>query len=40
MFGTINFTNPCAGIEIVQGIEEFMPRERVKSITELVGVAL
>ncbi len=38
--GTINFTNPRAGVEIVEGIEEFMYKERVKSITELVGVAL
>ena len=38
--GTVNFTNPHAGVEIVEGIEEFMQRERVKSITELVGVAL
>ena len=38
--GTINFTNPHAGVEIVNGIEEFMHQARVKSITELVGVAL
>src|SRR6266567_2207798 len=38
--GTINFTNPRAGVEIVEGIEEFMYKERVKSITELVGAAL
>jgi dihydroorotate dehydrogenase (NAD+) catalytic subunit len=38
--GTINFTNPRAGVEIVEGIEEFMQQERVTSITELVGVAL
>jgi dihydroorotate dehydrogenase (NAD+) catalytic subunit len=38
--GTIHFTNPRAGIEIVEGIEEFMQQERVKNITELVGVAL
>ena len=38
--GTINFTNPRAGVEIIEGIEEFMYKERVKSITELVGVAL
>ena len=38
--GTINFTNPHAGVEIVKGIEEFMQQERVKSISELVGVAL
>jgi dihydroorotate dehydrogenase (NAD+) catalytic subunit len=38
--GTINFTNPHAGVEIVKGIEEFMQQEGVKCITELVGVAL
>jgi len=38
--GTINFTNSRAGVEIVEGIEEFMHQEKVKSITELVGVAL
>ena len=38
--GTINFTNPHAGVEIVEGIEGFMQQEKVKSITELVGVAL
>ncbi len=38
--GTVNFTNPRAGIEIVEGIEKFMQQERVESIIELVGMAL
>ena len=38
--GTINFTNPCAGVEIIEGIEEFMHLERIESIMELVGAAL
>jgi dihydroorotate dehydrogenase (NAD+) catalytic subunit len=38
--GTINFTNPRAGVEIIEGIEEFMHLERIKSIMELVGAAL
>jgi dihydroorotate dehydrogenase (NAD+) catalytic subunit len=38
--GTINFTNPRAGIEIIEGIEEFMRLERIESIMELVGAAL
>jgi len=38
--GTINFTNPRAGIEIVEGIEEFMRKTGVGSITEIVGAAL
>lgn len=36
--GTINFTNPGAGIEIVRGVEEFMRQERIENITELVGM--
>jgi len=38
--GTINFTNPCAGVEIIEGIEEFMHQEGVEDIMEIVGVAL
>ena len=38
--GTINFTNPRAGVEIIEGIEEFMHLERIESIIELVGAAL
>jgi dihydroorotate dehydrogenase (NAD+) catalytic subunit len=38
--GTINFTNPRAGVEIIEGIEEFMHQERIESIMELVGAAL
>ena len=38
--GIINFTNPRAGIEIIEGIEEFMHQERIESIMELVGEAL
>jgi dihydroorotate dehydrogenase (NAD+) catalytic subunit len=38
--GTINFTNPRAGVEIIEGIEEFMYLERIESIMELVGAAL
>jgi dihydroorotate dehydrogenase (NAD+) catalytic subunit len=38
--GTINFTNPRAGVEIIEGIEEFMHLERIESIMELVGAAL
>jgi hypothetical protein len=40
VFGTINISNPRAGIEIVEGIEKFMRQEKVGSITELVGMAL
>jgi dihydroorotate dehydrogenase (NAD+) catalytic subunit len=38
--GTVNFINPRAGSEIVQGIEEFMCKAGVGSITEIVGAAL
>ena len=38
--GTVNFTNPGAGIEIVEGIKKFMQQERIEKITELVGMAL
>jgi dihydroorotate dehydrogenase len=37
MFGTINFTNPHAGNEIVEGIKKLMQQKSVESISELVG---
>ena len=36
--GTANFTNPQAPIEVLEGIEEFMDKEGVKDIAELIGV--
>jgi dihydroorotate dehydrogenase (NAD+) catalytic subunit len=38
--GTINFVNPRAGVEIVEGIEEFMRMEGIAGISEFVGAAL
>src|SRR5438876_3448733 len=38
--GTVNFVNPHAGVEIVEGIEEFLRREGVEDIGEIVGAAL
>lgn len=38
--GTINFVNPRAGIEIIEGIEAFLNREGIRSIVEIVGCAL
>lgn len=38
--GTINFVNPHAGVEIIEGIEEFLRREGVEDIGEVVGAAL
>jgi dihydroorotate dehydrogenase (NAD+) catalytic subunit len=38
--GTINFVNPRAGVEIVEGIAAFMEREGVADISEIIGSAL
>ncbi len=38
--GTVNFARPRAGVEIVEGIGEFLRQERVADISEIVGVAL
>lgn len=38
--GTINFVNPRAGVEIVEGIVEFMRIEGIADISEIVGTAL
>jgi dihydroorotate dehydrogenase (NAD+) catalytic subunit len=38
--GTINFVNPRAGVEIVEEIEEFLRKEGVEDIGEIVGAAL
>ena len=35
--GTANFSNPQAPLEVVEGIEEFMAKEGVKDIAELIG---
>jgi dihydroorotate dehydrogenase (NAD+) catalytic subunit len=37
--GTAQFVNPRALLEVLEGIEEFMRREGVKDISELVGAA-
>ncbi|MCD6453513.1 MAG: dihydroorotate dehydrogenase, partial [Dehalococcoidales bacterium] len=37
--GVANFTNPQASLEVVAGIEDFMRREGITDITELIGVA-
>jgi dihydroorotate dehydrogenase (NAD+) catalytic subunit len=37
--GTASFGNPKAPIEVLEGIEEFMAREGVKDIAELIGAA-
>ena len=38
--GTATFLNPSAPLEVIEGIEEFMRRERLEDIGEIVGVAL
>jgi dihydroorotate dehydrogenase (NAD+) catalytic subunit len=35
--GTANFFNPNTTVEVVKGIEEYMKRQNVSSITELIG---
>ncbi|WP_217077396.1 dihydroorotate dehydrogenase [Clostridium baratii] len=36
--GTVNFTNPMAGKEIIEGMEEFLIREGIKNINEIRGI--
>jgi dihydroorotate dehydrogenase (NAD+) catalytic subunit len=38
--GTINFVNPHAGIDILEGIETFLQHEGVTDVREIIGVAL
>jgi dihydroorotate dehydrogenase (NAD+) catalytic subunit len=35
--GTINFVNPMAAVEIVQGIEQYLTENRVPSAAEIIG---
>ena len=35
--GTANFFNPYATVEVVKGIREFMEKEQVEDIQELIG---
>ena len=37
--GTASFNNPRAPLDILEGIEQFMQREGIKDITELIGAA-
>jgi len=37
--GTINFVNPRAGVEIIEGIEAFMRDEGIEDVREIVGAA-
>ena len=37
--GTANFTNPRACVEVSEGIQKFMAKEGIGSLSELIGVA-
>ena len=37
--GTANFTNPSAPLDVLEGIEQFMEKEGIGDIAELIGVA-
>jgi dihydroorotate dehydrogenase (NAD+) catalytic subunit len=37
--GTASFTNPRAPFDVLEGIEQFMEKEGIKDITDLIGVA-
>ncbi|MGL5414073.1 MAG: dihydroorotate dehydrogenase [Clostridium sp.] len=36
--GTINFINPLAGKEIIEGMEKFLIKEGIKDINEIIGI--
>jgi dihydroorotate dehydrogenase (NAD+) catalytic subunit len=38
--GTVNFANPRAGVEILEGVEEFLCKEGITDVAEIVGTAL
>ena len=37
--GTASFTNPRAPLDVLEGIAQFMKKEGVKDIAELIGAA-
>ena len=37
--GTANLTNPRAPLDVLEGIEQFMEKEGIKDITDLIGTA-
>ncbi|MBA7576698.1 Dihydroorotate dehydrogenase B (NAD(+)), catalytic subunit [subsurface metagenome] len=37
--GTASFTNPRAPLDVLEGIKQFMKKEGIKDITELIGIA-
>lgn len=36
--GTVNFVNPMAGKEIIEGMEKFLIREGIKDIKDIIGI--
>jgi len=37
--GTASFANPRAPLDILEGIKQFMKKEGIKNIAELIGAA-
>jgi len=37
--GTASFTNPRAPLDVLEGIEQFMKKEGIEDIAELIGAA-
>jgi len=37
--GTANLTSPCSPLDILEGIQEFMKKEGINSLSEIIGVA-
>ncbi len=37
--GTASFTNPQAPLDVLEGIEQFMRKEGVNTLTDLIGAA-
>ncbi|MDO4339528.1 MAG: dihydroorotate dehydrogenase [Eubacteriales bacterium] len=36
--GTANFFNPCATVDVIQGMEAFLEKNQVEDINELIGI--
>jgi dihydroorotate dehydrogenase (NAD+) catalytic subunit len=37
--GSATFSNPRASLDVLEGIEEFMQKEGIKKLSEIIGVA-
>ncbi|GAI05760.1 unnamed protein product [marine sediment metagenome] len=37
--GTASFTNPRAPLDVLEGIEQFMKKEGINNLTDLIGAA-